>query len=62
MDVMGVEINADANKMTKIIEIHFKATEVRRRTFYTAVNAPAEGVQISGGGSQEICGYYSIFL
>jgi len=32
------------------IGIHFKATEVWRRTFDTAINAPAEGVQISGGG------------
>jgi len=45
---MGVEINTDANKRSKI-GIHFKATDVWRRTFDTVINAPGEGVQISKG-------------
>jgi len=50
VDIMGVEINSDANKMTKNIGIHFKATDAWRHTFDTAINAPAEGVQISWEG------------
>jgi hypothetical protein len=64
MDLMGVEINTDANKMTKKSEIHFKATDGRRRSFIQQSMLLLKGFRFLEGwrGSQEICGYYSIFL
>jgi len=63
MDVMGVEINSDANKLPKRLKFFLKQLTVGGAHSLQQSLLPLKGFRfLGGGGNQVICGYYSIFL